>query len=94
MWTGQSTETHRWRWVGPVTPPGVADHREHVTVPRHGRAPAVLVTVVQHQTLERTAEIRSKEDTPAAIRRGLNDLAAGDEISLAQVRDEHAARNP
>ncbi len=66
----------------------VADRREHVTVTRRGRPTAVLVPVDEY---EETAEILSDENTLAAIRRGLDDLAAADVVALEQVRDEHAA---
>ena len=87
------------RWRRPY-PPGswrthlaelldeVADRREHVTVTRRGRPTAVLVPVDEY---EETAEILSDENTLAAIRRGLDDLAAADVVALEQVRDEHAA---
>jgi antitoxin YefM len=71
----------------------VADRREHVTVTRHGRPAAVLIPVDEYDALEETAEILSDEDTLAAIRRGVDDLAAGDVVPLEQVRDEHAARS-
>lgn len=70
----------------------VADRREHVTITRHGRPSAVLVPVQEYEALEETAEILSDDDTLAAIRRGLDDLAASDEISLEQVREELADR--
>lgn len=70
----------------------VADRREHVTVTRRGRPAAVLVPVDEYEALEETAEILSDDAALAAIRRGLDDLAAGDLVSLEQVRDEHAAR--
>lgn len=71
----------------------VADRREHVTVTRRGRPAAVLVPVDEYEALEETADILSDEDTLTSIRRGLDDLAAGDVVSLEQVRDEHTARN-
>lgn len=71
----------------------VADRREHVTVTRRGRPAAVLVPVDEYEALEETADILSDEDTLTAIRRGLDDLAAGDVVSLEQVRNEHAARH-
>ena len=70
----------------------VADRREHVTVTRHGRPAAVLVPVDEYEALEETAEILSDEGTLAAIRRGLDDLAAGEITSLDDVRAQHAAR--
>jgi antitoxin YefM len=69
----------------------VADRREHVTVIRRGRPAAVLVPVDEYEALEETAEILSDEPTLAAIRRGLDDLAAGEVVSLDEVRAEHAA---
>lgn len=71
----------------------VADRREHVIVTRHGRPAAVLVPVDEYEALEETAEILSDEDTLAAIRRGLDDLAAGSLVPLEQVRHEHADRD-
>ena len=71
----------------------VADRREHVTVTRHGRPAAVLVPVDEYEALEETAEILSDEDALAAIRRGLDDLAAGEITPLDDVRAEHAARS-
>jgi antitoxin YefM len=70
----------------------VADRREHVTVTRRGRPAAVLVPVDEYEALEETAEILSDEGTLVAIRRGLDDLAAGDLVPLDEVRDEHAGR--
>ncbi len=70
----------------------VADRREHVTVTRRGRPAAVLVSVDEYEALEETAEILSDGGALAAIRRGLDDLAAGDVTSLDDVRAEHDAR--
>lgn len=70
----------------------VADRREHVTITRHGRPSAVLVPVREYEALEETAEILSNDDTLAAIRRGLDDLAAGDEVSLDEIRREMTDR--
>ena len=71
----------------------VADRREHVTVTRRGRPAAVLVPVDEYAALEETAEILSDEESLAAIRRGLDELAAGEVIPLDEVRAEHAARD-
>ena len=71
----------------------VVDRREHVTVTRRGRPAAVLVPVGEYEALEETAEILSDEDTLAAIRRSLDDLAADDLVPLDEVRAEHAARD-
>jgi antitoxin YefM len=71
----------------------VADRREHVTVARRGRPAAVLVPVDEYEALEETADVLSDEPTLAAIRRGLDDLAAGDLVSLDEVREQQAARD-
>lgn len=70
----------------------VADRREHVTVTRRGRPAAVLVPIDEYEALEETAEILSDDDALAAIRRGLDDISAGDEVSLDEVRQEMASR--
>lgn len=70
----------------------VSERREHVTITRHGRPSAVVIPVDEYEALEETAEILSDDDTLAAIRRGLEDLEAGDVIPLQQVRDDHATR--
>ena len=62
-------------------------------VTRRDRHAAVLIPVDGYEALEETAEILSDADALAAIRRGVDDLAAGDVVSLEQVRDEHAARS-
>lgn len=70
----------------------VADRREHVTITRHGRPSAVVIPIDEYEALEETAEILSDDAALDAIRRGLDDLAAGDVVPLEQVREEHAAR--
>lgn len=71
----------------------VADRREHVTVTRRGRPAAVLVPIDEYEALEETAEILSDDDTLAAIRHGLDELAGEDFVTLEQIRDEHAGRD-
>ncbi len=71
----------------------VADRREHVTVTRRGRPAAVLVPVDEYEALEETAEILSDEESIAVIRRGLDELAAGEVVPLDEVRVDHAARD-
>ncbi|MBW3621066.1 MAG: type II toxin-antitoxin system Phd/YefM family antitoxin [Actinobacteria bacterium] len=70
----------------------VADRREHVTITRHGRPSAVVIPIDEYEALEETAEILSDDPTLDAIRRGLDDLAAGDLVALDEIRKEHAAR--
>jgi antitoxin YefM len=53
----------------------------------------VLVPVDESEALEETAEILSEEGALAAIRRGLDELAAGDVTGLDEVRAQHAARD-
>ncbi|HSJ44267.1 MAG TPA: type II toxin-antitoxin system Phd/YefM family antitoxin [Euzebyales bacterium] len=71
----------------------VAHRREHVTITRHGRPSAVLVPVDEYEALEETADILSDEDTLEAIRRGLDDIASGDVVTLDQVRKDLARRS-
>lgn len=71
----------------------VAERREHITVTRRGRPAAVMVPVDEYKGLEETAEILSSEPTLAAIRQGLDDLAADDVVSLDEVRAEHAVHD-
>ena len=70
----------------------VAERREHVTVTRRGRPAAVLIPVAEYEALEETADILSDDATLEAIRRGLDDLARGDVVSLDDVRQELAER--
>ncbi len=53
----------------------------------------MLIPVHEYEALEETAEILSDDETLRAIRRGLDDLSAGDAVSLEQVREEFAARD-
>jgi prevent-host-death family protein len=71
----------------------VADRREHVTVTRRGRPVAVLIPADEYEALEETAEILSDDATLEAVRRGLEELAANDVVTLEQVREEFAARD-
>lgn len=71
----------------------VAQRREHVTITRHGRPSAVLVPVDEYAALEETAEILSDEGMLAAIREGLDDIAADDVVTLEQLRQDVAHRS-
>lgn len=71
----------------------VAQRREHVTITRHGRPSAVLVPVDEYAGLEESAEIMSDEVTLEAIRRGLDDIAADDVVTLDQVREHISGRS-
>ena len=70
----------------------VADRRDHVVLTRNGRPAAALVPVDEYQALEETAEILSDAATLEAIQAGLDDLARGDTIELADLRNELAAK--
>jgi prevent-host-death family protein len=72
----------------------VAHRREHVTITRRGRPSAMLVPVDEYAALEETAEILSDDETLAAIRQGLSDIAADDVIALDDVREEFSKRSP
>lgn len=72
----------------------VAHRREHVTITRRGRPSAVLIPVDEYAALEETAEILSDDETLAAIRQGLDDIAADDVVALDDVREQFARRSP
>lgn len=71
----------------------VAQRREHVTITRHGRPEAVVIPVGEYEALEETAEILSDEPTLEAIRQGLDDLAAGEIVSLEDVKRDLERRS-
>lgn len=71
----------------------VADRRDHVTITRRGLPAAVLVPVDEYEALVETVQVFSDDATLAAIRCGLDDLAAGDVVPLDEVRVDHRARN-
>jgi prevent-host-death family protein len=70
----------------------VAHRREHVTITRRGRPSAVLIPVDEYAALEETAEILSDDETLAAIRQGLSDIAADDVVALDDVRADFSKR--
>lgn len=70
----------------------VADRRDHVLVTRNGKPAAALVPIDEYEALEETAEILSDSATLAAIEAGLADLAAGDTVTLSDLRRELAER--
>jgi antitoxin YefM len=70
----------------------VADLREHVIVTRHGRPAAVLVPVDEYDALEETAEILSDNETLRAIEEGLRQTEHGETVTLAELRQDVAAR--
>jgi antitoxin YefM len=66
----------------------VAKRREHVTITRHGRPEAVVIPVDEYDALEETAEILADPETLSAIREGLDEIRAGEAVSLDEVREE------
>jgi prevent-host-death family protein len=70
----------------------VADRRDHVLVTRNGKPAAALVPIDEYEALEETAEILSDSATLSAIEAGLTDLARGDSVSLAELRQDLAQR--
>jgi prevent-host-death family protein len=68
----------------------VSDHDDYVLVTRNGVPAAALVSIDQYEALEETAEILSDPDALAAIEEGLAEVARGETISFAELRDELA----
>jgi len=72
----------------------VVDRRDHVIVTRNGRPAAALVPIDEYDALEETAELLADPDAMAAIETGLEDLKAGDTLTLDELRAELAATRP
>jgi antitoxin YefM len=70
----------------------VADRRDHVLVTRNGKPAAALVPIDEYEALEETAEILSDSAALAAVQAGLTDLAAGESVTLDELRRELAER--
>jgi antitoxin YefM len=70
----------------------VADRRDHVFVTRNGKPAAALVPIDEYEALEETAEILSDAETLAAIEKGVAELARGETVTLAALRQELARR--
>jgi antitoxin YefM len=70
----------------------VADRRDHVLITRNGKPAAALVPIDEYEALEETAEILSDSETLAAIETGVAELARGETVTLAELRDELAQR--
>lgn len=58
----------------------------------NGKPAAALVPIDEYEALEETAEILSDSATLSAIEAGLADLARGDGVTLAELRQELAQR--
>ena len=65
---------------------GVERTHERVTITRHGRTAAVLVSAEDLAALEETLDILAKPDAVAAIAEGLADLEAGRIADNAALR--------
>jgi hypothetical protein len=52
------------------------------------------IPVDEYAALEETAEILSHDETLAAIRQGLSDIAADDVVALDDGREEFSKRSP
>lgn len=64
---------------------------DRVTITRHGRTAAVLVSADDLAALEETVDILATPGTPAAIAEGLADLAAGRVADTAALRARYGA---
>lgn len=70
----------------------VSRRREHLVVTRNGKPAAALVPIDEYEALEETAEILSDSRALEAIETGLADLAAGEAVTLEELRIELAER--
>jgi antitoxin YefM len=72
----------------------VSDRRDHILVTRNGAPAAALVPIDEYEALEETAEVLSDPEAISALEAGLAELARGETISLAELREELAERRP
>ncbi|MGH3512551.1 MAG: type II toxin-antitoxin system Phd/YefM family antitoxin [Pseudonocardiaceae bacterium] len=61
---------------------------ERVTVTRHGRAVAILLSPEDLESLEETLDILSQPGALDEIRKSAQDVAAGRTVSIEEVRAE------
>lgn len=72
----------------------VTDRRDHVLVTRNGVPAAALVPIDEYEELEETAEILSDPAAIAALDEGLGEIDRGETVTLAELREELAAKRP
>ena len=60
---------------------------ERFDITRNGDRVAVLLSIDDYDSLLETVDILSEPDEVAALRRGLDELAAGDVSSVDEVRE-------
>jgi antitoxin YefM len=72
----------------------VTDRRDHVLVTRNGVPAAALVPIDEYEALEETAEILSDPAAIAALDEGLGEIERGETVTLAELREELAAKRP
>ena len=70
----------------------VSERREHLLVTRNGTPAAALVPVDEYEALEETAEVLSDPEALAALEAGLAEIARGETVTLAELREELAQR--
>lgn len=72
----------------------VTDRRDHILVTRNGVPAAALVPIDEYEALEETAEILSDPAAIAALDEGLGEIERGETVTLAELREELAAKRP
>lgn len=72
----------------------VTERRDHVLVTRNGVPAAALVPIDEYEALEETAEILSDPAAIAALDEGLGEIERGETVTLAELREELAAKRP
>lgn len=65
---------------------------DRVTITRHGRTAAVLVSADDLAALEETVDLLTTADAPEAVAEGLADLAVGRVADNAAVRARYSSR--
>lgn len=61
---------------------------DHFTITRNGRADVMLISVAEYESMQETLDLLSDDEALADLRQSKSDFAAGDVLSLDEVRTD------